>query len=403
MVRLSMSLLGPVQIALEGQSVTNWGYAKVAALLAYLTVEADHPHRRESLAGLLWPDRPDALARGSLRSALHRLRRAMDQPEGPHPYLVTTRETVQFDVHSDHWLDVTAFARRVPSARLPPPHSAGGDVGEAGPGTLCALEEAAHLYRGPFLQDLIVGDSAAFQDWSVAVRERLERSALDVFQTLGEHFGALGDYPRACAHAQRWVEVAPWDEQAHQQLMRWLALDGQRAAALAQFEICRRRLTDELGIAPAAETRELYCQIRDGTLVSPARRGTPYRLLPAHPSPRVPFEEPAGRPFVARERELGMLREHLALALGGNGRAVFVVGEAGQGKTALLQAFAAEAERRQSDLVVADGHCSAYTGIGDPYLPFREILALLSVTSRPGGRLAPSPASGRGACGAPCR
>src|SRR5262249_53331292 len=56
----------------------------------------------------------------------------------------------------------------------------------------------------------------------------------------------------------------------------------------------------------------------------------------------------------------------------------FVVGEAGQGKTALLQAFANRAMQAHPDLMVAGGNCNAYTGAGDPYLPFREILELLS-------------------------
>jgi predicted ATPase len=68
----------------------------------------------------------------------------------------------------------------------------------------------------------------------------------------------------------------------------------------------------------------------------------------------------------------------LAEALAGRGRVVFVTGEAGTGKTALIQEFARRAEAEHADLVVATGHCRAFTGIGDPYLPFREILGLLT-------------------------
>jgi predicted ATPase len=118
-------------------------------------------------------------------------------------------------------------------------------------------------------------------------------------------------------------------------------------------------------------------------------------FVPAMASPLddfapLPFlegaEEPAGieeAVFVAREHELAQLNGFLDLALpnqplGPGGRVVFVTGEAGSGKTALVAEFSRRAQERQADLIVAGGNCNAYTGIGDPYLPFREALALLA-------------------------
>ena len=77
MPRLSLSLLGPFQACLDDAQVTNFGTDKVRALLAYLAMEAGIPHRRETLADLLWPDRPQKAARRNLRQALSRLGRAM--------------------------------------------------------------------------------------------------------------------------------------------------------------------------------------------------------------------------------------------------------------------------------------------------------------------------------------
>ncbi|MFQ5813233.1 MAG: AAA family ATPase [Anaerolineae bacterium] len=82
--------------------------------------------------------------------------------------------------------------------------------------------------------------------------------------------------------------------------------------------------------------------------------------------------------FVARECELAQLNESLDTALAGQGQVCFVTGEAGSGKTALVTEFARRAEKVHPDLIVALGNCSAQTGVGDPYLPFREILALLT-------------------------
>ncbi len=88
--------------------------------------------------------------------------------------------------------------------------------------------------------------------------------------------------------------------------------------------------------------------------------------------------EPSQPVFVARERELGRLAASLETALLGQGRMLFVTGDAGSGKTALIQEFCRRAQESHPDLIVADGKCNAHTGVGDPYLPFIEILNLLT-------------------------
>ncbi len=111
----------------------------------------------------------------------------------------------------------------------------------------------------------------------------------------------------------------------------------------------------------------------------------PTAKIPRFDWPKPP---PAPQPlFVARTQELARLNSHLDEALGGNGRVVFVTGDAGRGKTSLLAEFARRAQEAHSHLIVAGGSGSAFAGVGDPYLPFREVMELLAgnVTSRPMG------------------
>ena len=82
--------------------------------------------------------------------------------------------------------------------------------------------------------------------------------------------------------------------------------------------------------------------------------------------------------FVARERELEQLDEFLDKTLAGQGQVCFMTGEAGAGKTALVTEFARRAQETHDDLLVAIGMCNAQTGAGDPYLPFRQILNMLT-------------------------
>jgi len=97
------------------------------------------------------------------------------------------------------------------------------------------------------------------------------------------------------------------------------------------------------------------------------------RFLSATPPPPTPIA-----PFVTREQELAELAAALATARSGTGQILFVIGEAGRGKTMLVQEFVRQAQAADSELLVVSGACNAHTGSGDPYLPFREALMMLS-------------------------
>jgi len=367
MAHLSLSLLGPFQVALDGQPVTGFKSNKVRALLAYLAVEADKPHRRESLAGLLWPDWPDRDALSNLRYALSDLRGAIGDRTTEPPFLLISRDSIQFNSASDYKLDVVEFIEAANEYKNLPTF-------------LAKLEKAVDLYQGSFLEGFSLEDSSVFEEWTLLTRERLARQASSMFHALAESYEQREDYLQAQSFTWRQLELEPWDEVAHQRLMRILAHSGQRSAALAQYETCRQVLADELGVEPAEETVAIYEQIRSGKLKAKAQaqftQSEPVIDRPAFlEDEAATFESPV---FVARSRELCKLDEYLKAACAGKGGVVFIAGEMGSGKTALLQEFTRRAQETYPDLLVAAGNCNAYTGIGDPYLPFREILEFLT-------------------------
>jgi DNA-binding SARP family transcriptional activator len=176
-------MLGSFEAMLGDRPLTAFSSDKVRALLAYLAVEDNRPHRREALAGLLWPDRPDSVARTYLRNALVSLRTVIGDREAAPPFLLVTRETIQFNQASDHWLDVTAF-RALAKMQDPAP------LGSA------ELEEGIALYRGDFLEGFGLRDSPAFEDWMLLLRERLQRQVLSVLTWLSRHYEQQGDLER---------------------------------------------------------------------------------------------------------------------------------------------------------------------------------------------------------------
>jgi DNA-binding SARP family transcriptional activator len=321
MRHLAISLLGPFQVTLNGDPVTHFQADSARALLAYLAMRADRACRRDQLTGLLWPDQPEPVAHQNLRQALSRLRAAIGDKEAACPFLLATRKTIRVNPEAEYWLDTLEFDRLLAACdehrhrRL-----------HACRSCMRKLREAAELYRGELLAGFSL-DSAPFEEWLVVHRERLHRQALEVLHHLAAYYEKRGQVDRILLYAQRQVELEPWYEAAHRQWMRALASGGQRAAALAQYESCRRILAEELDVEPSAETTALYRGIREGGDVG-ALAQAPSRDLP------IPLA-----PLIGREAELVEIDERLQDPAC---RLLTLVGPGGIGKTRLALEAAAE-------------------------------------------------------------
>ncbi|MBN1640922.1 MAG: tetratricopeptide repeat protein [Anaerolineae bacterium] len=323
MPRLTMRFLGGYQVCVDGEPVTGLRYDKVRALLAYLAMEADRPHRREALAGLLWPEQTEARARHNLSQAQLTLRRVLGEDAAS--YLTTTPQAIRFG--GDYWVDAALFGSLLAECQAHAHWRL-----ETCPTCARRLAHAVALYAGPFLEGLSLPDSPAFEEWQLVWRERLHYEATDALRALACGCDHRGERDAALRYAQQWISLDPWHEGAHRQLMRALALDGRRADALAQYEACRRTLRDELGVEPAAETTALYEAIRDEQDLTglPDLSGLGSPLPNNLPAPTTPF--------VGRE---GLLAAIARLLQAHDCRLVTLVGPGGSGKTRLaLQAGA---------------------------------------------------------------
>jgi DNA-binding SARP family transcriptional activator len=269
MTHLDIALLGSFTVTLDGQPATDFDSNKVRALLAYLAVESDRPHRRETLAGMLWPEAPNRSAFNNLRYSLSDLRQTIGDRQARPPFLQITHDSLQFNRDSDHVLDVVSLARCL-------------NAEQDDPAAMQELAEAVRLYRGWFLEGFSVSGSAPFEEWAVFKREQIGRQALRALNRLAAYHEGQGDYEQSCTYANRQIELEPWQEEAHRQLMRSLALSGRRSAALHQYEVCRRTLQQELNVEPATETHSLYMAIRSQAVHAAARmRPNPYKRLSA--------------------------------------------------------------------------------------------------------------------------
>lgn len=364
MAHLYVRLLSPFEVTVNGKRVTAFHSDKERALLAYLCLERQSPHRREKLAGLLWPDYPESAARTNLRNTLANLRkvigdRSQNLKEVTAPnFLLITRKTLQFDTDSDAWVDALAFLSTLKKSQA----------------TVAELEAAVGWYRDDFMTGFSLADSNLFEEWLIIQRERFRRLAIDALHQLVDAYTTQGEYKQALIHVRRLVALDPLRERAQQCLMRLLTYNGQSNQALVQYETYAVLLADEIGVAPLDETTRLYNQIRNGRLTIP-KPNTIY--LPAFLKHGSAAEEDQHM-FVDQKNELDQLHRSLDQALTGHGRVVFITGEAGSGKTALASLFLQRTMKSNSDLLAVRGRSNAYTGIGDPYLPFTEMMEMLS-------------------------
>lgn len=306
MSRLSLSLLGTFQASAGERPITNFATDKVRALLAYLAVEADRPHRRDTLAALLWPDRDDTGARNNLRLSLHRLREALDAaaPALSDDVFDVTRETVRaraaaVEVDANRFIALLEMCESHPHRLL-----------HLCPSCLEQLGEAADLYSGELLAGLSIGDAPAFEQWELVRREDLAQRVLALLHRLADAFEQLGDFARALLFAHRQLAIDPYHEQAHRQIIRLYARQGERAAALAHYDRARRLLAGELGVEPDPATVELAEAVRDGRLNgghSHAANGH----RDAHARPLLHHFPARFTPFFGRAAEIARLVERL--------------------------------------------------------------------------------------------
>jgi DNA-binding CsgD family transcriptional regulator len=101
----------------------------------------------------------------------------------------------------------------------------------------------------------------------------------------------------------------------------------------------------------------------------------------------------AAAPLIGRDEELARLAGVLERARGGTAGAVLIAGDAGVGKTRVLDEVAARAAG--AGMTVLTGHCVDLGDVGLPYLPFTEILGVLADDERFAGALAAHPAVDR--------
>ncbi|MBI5714097.1 MAG: tetratricopeptide repeat protein [Chloroflexi bacterium] len=267
---------------------------KVESLLAYLALFPGQ-HSCEQLAALLWGDSTDEQARHSLRTALAAISKALDDA------LIADRESVQLNPDMNFWIDVKEI-------------------------------EGLEIRDSSNLQSLISNYHDLlpnfYDEWIVRERERLRAIYLDALLQLAQHNRSSSDYARAIETAQRVLAADRANEKAHQHLMFCFAVQGDRIAALKQYDEYTKILREDLNTPPSSETTALRDQIMQELTGAPSREAAMTNL----PNPLTSF--------IGREKEIRTLKELLATT-----RLLTLSGAGGCGKTRLAIEIASRCAR----------------------------------------------------------
>ena len=333
----------PLRIYLLGEPRLEVGKRPIALpqremllrLFVRLVLASGQPQSRKNLAFSLWPDESEAKALANLRRHLYLLRNAL--PPAVQRFLLIASQTVSWGDAHDYWLDVRTF------------EGDSEDIDE--------LEQIVSLYRGDLAASIYT------DEYILTRREELRSRYLALLKKLTQACLERNELERALQWSRKLTAQDRWDEEAMRLQMTLEALAGNRAAALATYQTLVRELESEMHTQPMPETMALYSDIINNRLPRPVRQQKP----------------PPESYFVSRGRELTQLQSLLVGLRNRQGKIVFISGEAGVGKSFLLQeALRRFMESRRDDAPrLFWGHCPPPVGEASirPYTPWRQIIA----------------------------
>jgi DNA-binding SARP family transcriptional activator len=310
-----------------GQAVSDWPRRPAKTLIKLLAVQPGHSLHREQIIDILWPGADTESALNSFGKALHAARHTLE-PGLPRrqdsAYLRLT--DAMLALNSGHIVvDVDQFERLAGDAI----HR--GDVE--------AYEAALAVYRGELLPE------DRYENWCSDRRSALAELRARLLHGLAEILERHGAYNDAADRLREVLRYDPTREAVHRQLMLLYARMGTPDQAVRQFHLCEDVLRRELALVPQPETVSLYEEIVASRLTpqSPGPGQTRDRAGSQSPSP---VQAARGSPFVGRDRVIQRMCDQLLRRGEAQARMIVVSGEAGVGKTRLLEEFAVRAKEQ---------------------------------------------------------
>lgn len=358
---MQFKILGPLEVWADGASLDITA-PRQRAVLAILLIEANRVVSLDRLIDRLYGGEPPRHAVGSVQAYVSHLRRLLEPNRPPRapPQVLVSRPSGYTLVVDPLLFDAACFEAAL---------SVGRDaLAEGRPeAALVKADEALGLWRGPALAEF------TYEAFAQPQAARLEALRIDAAECRIDAHLALGDHQLVVAEAQHLLSEHPLRERLWAALMLALYRCGRQGEALEAYQRCRALLAEELGVDPGPELRRLEADVLAQSApldwVPPSAHrpaAAPHiiaaepdasRLTPRPAPPLTPAAGPDPRPehLIGRDEELDRLGEATARVREGHGMVALIAGEAGIGKTAIVEAFG-RALRTDDVMVWGLGH-----------------------------------------------
>ena len=335
---LEVRLLGMFDVKYKRKTV-NISSRPAQSLFAYLILNAGTSHRREKLAGMLWPDSLEETARDNLRHALWRLRKVLPS-QVKAEYLLTDDLSIAFNASAEYSLDVSELEKLS--------HRASVDE----------LISVLSAYQGELLPGF-------YDEWVVSEREHLISNFENHMARLMSLLQDEKRWPDILDWGERWIKLGQKPEPAYRALMWGHTAKGDMSKVAATYERCVKSLRD-FGVEPSEQTKELYENLKSGK-ETPRAEPISTKPLVREVSSNIPVPLTS---FIGREKELKEIAQLLS-----SSRLLTLTGTGGVGKTRLAIQTANDSIQKFKDGVYWVG----LVGLSDENLIPQEIAQSLNL------------------------
>ncbi|EFI41563.1 AAA family ATPase [Peptoniphilus sp. oral taxon 386] len=304
MSKIYAKLFGVPQILKDGEKVF-FPYAKINALIYYILI--NKVVSRDEIAGLLWPDENEKIAKKNLRNALYQSKKSLDMD-----FIISPKKSILVlndDLNIE--CDVNLF-----------------------------IEDPiknSNLYDGDFLQGFFLKEAESYEYWITKMRNLYQDKFTNISYKKIESNIENGIYENVEKDINALTQIDEFDERNFRLLMKFYQKTGRNGKVVETYYDLSKLLQNELGVEPDRETKKIYEESIKQININNSR-------------PKI-----VDYFFYGRYNEIAKIEDTLkSFSDNKPAKSIFIRGEAGIGKSSLKRKIL---ENKEENFIILESFC----------------------------------------------